>query len=909
MPSGSGLLHGQQKPARRRARSPAAVADWQQGVEVGGVVREREAVELAPGLRGFVAEAEQRVDPVHVLDAAAAAELRRQVVAAQANVVLGCGALEQRGAADLVRTHELVLVEQEDGHLGGVQQLLRLRLEVALGLLRETRVAGRADAVRLVDEEQVEAMERRVAHVQIPLEQLVRASELCAQRCREGLAAGRVRGAEAEAECIGEELHRDHRLAGARPAADHHRRTALVALESPHLGEDRLVGLALVVDQMPALLGSDHGLEVRENARRGTEAGAGDAVEHVEAIAVADARGDEVREVVDVGAGEQGARREEIGEARVAEWACVVRFEVVEERAGGGADTFLDERGVVVGEPLGVVECLARGMDVFDVVDEDVLGELVLECRVRPLLELDGDRGAFASAGASAEQRVDALAGHRQVILRRHAGLGAGRGEIVLRGGEAVAELHADVAAAQLAQREGEMRERVGPAPHLTGGRRMAVDADELPGHVAGQRAGVGGAEEIGERAAPEVHRRRRWGTGMGPGPPPRSRVAARSSGLRDATGSCGRCDRDACRAARRRCVHVMTFGRGDHRGAVPRRWGVRASPSLDGGIRSRWTGPGTRVCRNRTESCYRAPSMTSVTLEVAEDRGRLFLEESAGGSPEGAGDRGVFRIEPCPSPVCPCRRITFVEAVGDGAEGDSAARRFVLDPFMRCAAEVDAGDDALAREVAAAMSVESWEALARLFLGVKARAIEAIDCERERASFRFEEIERDAVLVPYRETIPFDHEIRVRDGARELLVDEQDRVRSGCDCAEAIIVVLEVERGEARRGEKASKEVAALAIDHDTGHWHDAETGGPLNGEARELSRRLREQHPDLLATLGRRHAVLRRLYRSAAAAAGYPIGVGSAASTARTRVGRNDPCPCGSGRKYKKCCLTSGG
>jgi uncharacterized protein len=23
------------------------------------------------------------------------------------------------------------------------------------------------------------------------------------------------------------------------------------------------------------------------------------------------------------------------------------------------------------------------------------------------------------------------------------------------------------------------------------------------------------------------------------------------------------------------------------------------------------------------------------------------------------------------------------------------------------------------------------------------------------------------------------------------------------------------------------------------------------------------------------------------------------------RTKTGRNDPCPCGSGRKYKKCCL----
>ena len=24
--------------------------------------------------------------------------------------------------------------------------------------------------------------------------------------------------------------------------------------------------------------------------------------------------------------------------------------------------------------------------------------------------------------------------------------------------------------------------------------------------------------------------------------------------------------------------------------------------------------------------------------------------------------------------------------------------------------------------------------------------------------------------------------------------------------------------------------------------------------------------------------------------------------------KIGRNDPCPCGSGRKYKKCCLNAG-
>jgi uncharacterized protein YecA (UPF0149 family) len=37
--------------------------------------------------------------------------------------------------------------------------------------------------------------------------------------------------------------------------------------------------------------------------------------------------------------------------------------------------------------------------------------------------------------------------------------------------------------------------------------------------------------------------------------------------------------------------------------------------------------------------------------------------------------------------------------------------------------------------------------------------------------------------------------------------------------------------------------------------------------------------------------------------AAAGMQVDAGASAGGAVGKVGRNDPCPCGSGRKYKKC------
>ena len=37
-------------------------------------------------------------------------------------------------------------------------------------------------------------------------------------------------------------------------------------------------------------------------------------------------------------------------------------------------------------------------------------------------------------------------------------------------------------------------------------------------------------------------------------------------------------------------------------------------------------------------------------------------------------------------------------------------------------------------------------------------------------------------------------------------------------------------------------------------------------------------------------------------------PVPPGFSKPSPQARVGRNDPCPCGSGKKYKKCCLGAG-
>lgn len=97
-----------------------------------------------------------------------------------------------------------------------------------------------------------------------------------------------------------------------------------------------------------------------------------------------------------------------------------------------------------------------------------------------------------------------------------------------------------------------------------------------------------------------------------------------------------------------------------------------------------------------------------------------------------------------------------------------------------------------------------------------------------------------------------------------------------------------------------------------------DAMRPGLMNGVAPlEIPGSVRERLPSLCAAflatmqaqgrlaggeqLGRYVKALREPFLRAAS------GKGETIRSAGSKLGRNDPCPCGSGRKYKKCCMNA--
>jgi len=100
----------------------------------------------------------------------------------------------------------------------------------------------------------------------------------------------------------------------------------------------------------------------------------------------------------------------------------------------------------------------------------------------------------------------------------------------------------------------------------------------------------------------------------------------------------------------------------------------------------------------------------------------------------------------------------------------------------------------------------------------------------------------------------------------------------------------------------------AALPVDHETMHELTGLLGrAPAGGRIRDMSPEQRTEWIGRIVRTCLRHGASERIvYQQAGEYVSErqaPHGALAPASVGR-KPGRNDPCPCGSGRKYKKCC-----
>ena len=249
-----------------------------------------------------------------------------------------------------------------------------------------------------------------------------------------------------------------------------------------------------------------------------------------------------------------------------------------------------------------------------------------------------------------------------------------------------------------------------------------------------------------------------------------------------------------------------------------------------------------------------------------------------------------------CPNPACRCRTMIVTMRPGspDGATrtvGIDLDTVAIDDLFRRRSSPEEM---AFAEQVVAAMDAADFEVLGTLHAMLKNRICEEAKPSEVSAKFDFDAIEQSGTLQAYNDVLPFGDTFRVDVGGVEYLVLDQYCVRPGCRCTDAHLNLFPITAGGG-----TVDSIGTVQVDYHAASWEPGD--GKFPCDSGDFQRIMESTNSGLYKTLRARHKKMHAIYahnrKRELSALKTVLGAGPA--------GRNDPCPCGSGKKYKKCCM----
>ncbi len=263
------------------------------------------------------------------------------------------------------------------------------------------------------------------------------------------------------------------------------------------------------------------------------------------------------------------------------------------------------------------------------------------------------------------------------------------------------------------------------------------------------------------------------------------------------------------------------------------------------------------------------------------------------------------FRVQyhVCVNPVCQCDHIGMQCALGsDSPSGSGLFAPICLEMDLRQRSianlkklEADPNAFALAKAIADEISEEQWETLSWLYVAEKQRQTEQADLDQVEVHFPPEVLAGDGSVVAYYELFPYARRIAATLDGVPWILDDQYCVNPTCRCREAFVSFLQGHSAPVF-GVSCVKEEIAIRYAYDKGETTQSLVSKASGPSAHDILSQIKDARPDLDTILAERHALLRRLFRRAKAETKPHVPT--------KKLGRNDPCPCGSGKKYKRCC-----
>jgi len=264
-----------------------------------------------------------------------------------------------------------------------------------------------------------------------------------------------------------------------------------------------------------------------------------------------------------------------------------------------------------------------------------------------------------------------------------------------------------------------------------------------------------------------------------------------------------------------------------------------------------------------------------------------------------------VFEV--CATPRCSCHAVCVhcAPLLPDGTATPGVLRWFWLDVRKRAVEmtpELKADPETLrqAEVISKQMAARAWEELDRWFWTAKIEAIETAEV----AEIDIHGLPNadDGHLVPFTEVFPLGLSLNFTFEKAAWAADEQYCVQPRCRCTEIVLSFLQLKDATGRRT-TSLRDVPALRYDYRSHTSRHLAPGPSITPATGRLLAALKIAYPSLDMRLELHHRILQSLYARHYLAR-VKQRLETQLSVRREKIGRNDPCPCGSGKKFKKCC-----
>ncbi len=286
-----------------------------------------------------------------------------------------------------------------------------------------------------------------------------------------------------------------------------------------------------------------------------------------------------------------------------------------------------------------------------------------------------------------------------------------------------------------------------------------------------------------------------------------------------------------------------------------------------------------------------------------------FFIDENTGKVSlslvkEGCEQNYECTFSACTNPACTCRTIDIdliCPPGQDSGELPGPCRSVGIDlderqTYTSPKKELQPGEKSFVDLLLSQMGDDDFQFLEIKHFTYKNKITEAADINEIEGYFDYEEVEQNGLMYAYNGVLPYGDQILVKVREKNYLIVDQFCLLPKCKCTDANLDLVPV-------GEDAmtADPWCSFRLKYAKKQWTGMEEFPPPI-PLEEIQFAIEQQHPDFYKQLKIRHEKLKKIYLINRKKKYLPPPPVKA-----LKAGRNDPCPCGSGKKYKKCCLKS--